>query len=148
MYIEKHQRKTIKKARQAQHDEAQNEIFKDIDDINKLDSELTKGGVNASQKIREHAQKKKATEASVADAKDDVNKDIAKAYNKTIKEDIFGDDDVTGAPTVTKYDKNEKIGQCTVEEIEDEEEEQIEEQEPVIEDAEETPAPPELPAVR
>jgi tetratricopeptide (TPR) repeat protein len=151
MMVEKHQRKTIKHARQAQHDEAQDMIFKDIDDINKLDSELTKGGVNASKKVKEFEVKKNNAAATVDQAQMDmVGLENNKNYKKTIKEDIFGDEDVVGGPSVTKYSAADPIGQCTVEEIEDEEEEAVEEQEeeePVIEEAE-TPAPPELPQVR
>lgn len=95
--------------------------------------------------------KRNAATASV----DQANLNGDKEYKKTLGEDIFGEEDVqniTGGPSgVTKYTAADKIGQCTVEEIEDEEEEAVEEQEeeePVIEEAEETPAPPELPEVR
>ena len=44
MKVDKHQRKHIKYAKKAQHDEAADEIYKDIDEVNKLDAQLGEKG--------------------------------------------------------------------------------------------------------
>ena len=41
MKVDKHQRKHIKNAKKAQLDEATSEIYKDYDEINKLDKKLS-----------------------------------------------------------------------------------------------------------
>lgn len=60
-----------------------------------------------------------------------------KAYKKNKGADIFTDEDIitdlkAGKSNIKKYDDSEKIGQCTVEELADEDEEEeeaVEEQE-------------------
>ena len=80
-------------------------------DSNKLDSELTKGGVNASKKVKEFEVKKNNAAATVDQAQMDmVGLENNKNYKKTIGEDIFGDEDVVGGPSVTKYSAADPIG--------------------------------------
>jgi len=51
MKVERHQRKHIKYAKKAQHDEAADEIYKDIDEVNKLDTKLAHEGVKSVDKF-------------------------------------------------------------------------------------------------
>ena len=42
MNLEKHQRKTIKKAKQGQLDDAKADLFEDLDQVNELDKKLAR----------------------------------------------------------------------------------------------------------
>ena len=74
-------------------------------------------------------------------------------YSKRRGEDIFTAEDVydvNGDQNVTKYKADEQIGQCTVEEVQEEE---AEEEQPTIEEVDPTEAAPaekpaELPEIR
>lgn len=138
MALEKHQRKTIKHKKKAELEAAKDDLFNDLDEVNELDKKLLRGEVPQS------------AARSQAGAADMSKQRMQADYHKVASEDIFGDDDCANhdseSTKVTKYAEDEQIGQCTVEEIVEEE------PEPQIRDVEAEPAPAEpevqLPQVR
>ena len=144
MQVEKHERKTIKHAKAAELGKARDELFADLDEVNELDSKLLQQGRDENTSARTLEQRKK----DVLDEMHALDKaeEKRKNYGKTRGEDIFTAEDVQrldGDENVTKYKADEQIGQCTVEEVEDE----AVEEEPTIEEVAPTEsAPPEKPA--
>lgn len=115
MKVDRNQRKFIKNAKQAQHDEAAGIIYGDIDEVNKLDRKLTDTGTSQL-----HDFEKKNREAKKKINSEETNDDDRDLYKKNKSGDIWETTDVN--PNATKYSKSEEVGQCTVEEVEDEEE--------------------------
>lgn len=129
MALEKHQRKTIKHKKTAELEAAKDDLFQDLEEVNERDQRLLR---------------KQAVETSKDRIRGDPDLERQRNdYKAAAGEDIFGDEDCTNQDeiSVRKYKPDEPIGQCTVEEVVEEEEE------PVIEDEELESAPkqPEVP---
>ena len=136
MAVEKHQRKTIKKAKKAELNAREDEIFADLDEVNQRDTQLKD---IAARNITSYEDKKKAALDKIK-----FNEEQEKArenYKLSKGEDIFGDEDVQAVfkskpstAATSTYKEGEQIGQCSVEEIEDEHDE-VDNEEPSIDDA-------------
>lgn len=136
MSVERHQRKHIKNEKQNQLERAKDDLFADLDAVNEMDARLTQVG---RSQMNSHGQAPSGLETETAEQ-------IRANYIKGKGEDIFGDEDCTNQGDLAqKYQPGEQIGQCTVEEIVDEEEE------PQIKEYVEPAAPEvqhELPGIR
>lgn len=164
--VDSHQRNTIQRAKDTELKEAQDVIFSDINEVKQRDAQLSELSKQVTQGKRTEGELRAQTHKVLTDIEAGLKHDEErKKQNEKGKrsDNIFGDDDVLqpakaeNKPTTTPYKQDEKIGQCTVEEIVSDEEQPAaaeevveaaaeEDDEPVIEEA---AAPPmALPEVR
>lgn len=131
MKLEAHQRNTIEKGKKKQLTDAQDEIFKDIDEVTKRDQKLSDLS-KASTKKTMTQEEIRAQGARIMAEVDNESK--PRDSKLDLQEDIFGDDDVQETQETHTYQG--ESGTVTFEEIVDEDDE------PQIEEVKETPPSP------